>query len=159
VASGLRACRQLAPAAEVSVRYGFQLFSIFLRSNRRIFCRRIEGFFETTPVEVTSRSPSPPRDVSQPGRDEHQRALAIGESIDDPRSAANFPHDAFQRVVRPDPRPVFVGERRTSKRSPPVYQQRYKKKRTNYYFFCGESLGFVAETAMIFCSSSSAFFK
>ena len=49
------------------------------------------GFFlgdlvELGHVEVSSRAPTGPGHVAQPGRHEHERGFAVGEVPDDPRS-------------------------------------------------------------------------
>ena len=48
--------------------------------------------------------------MSQAGADEHLGGIAVREGTNDPGAPADLAVEAFNDVVRADPRPVFRGE-------------------------------------------------
>ena len=48
--------------------------------------------------------------MAQAGADEHQGGVAIGEGTHNPGTPSDLAVEAFNDVVRADPRPVFRGE-------------------------------------------------
>ncbi len=73
---------------------------------RKLFTRLVKAVY----VQVATGTPFRPADVSQSGRNQHQRALAIGERTDYSRPATNLFHDSLQHAVAPKSRPVFTGK-------------------------------------------------
>ena len=61
-------------------------------------------------VHVFLAAPLSACDMSQAGADEHQRGVAVGEGSDYAGPSSDLAVQAFNDVVRADPRPMFRGK-------------------------------------------------
>lgn len=82
-------------SARVLAHFGFCLLCAFS-------VRFLYGVAESGHVQVAAGGPVVVGDVSDPSRDEHQRAPTIGESAHDAGSTSDLPVQSFDHVVRSD---------------------------------------------------------
>ncbi len=61
-------------------------------------------------VQISFRTPLGPGHVTETGRAEHQRRMAVREGPHDSGSSPDLPHDPLQGIVRPDPDPMLTGK-------------------------------------------------
>ena len=67
-------------------------------------------FIEFASIHVLASSPFRRGNVPEPCPHQHHRGIAIRETADYPRPAANFLHDPFQTVIGPKTAPMLVRE-------------------------------------------------